>query len=233
MRLPHELAIALLAEATLAATIAGLVIRGRWRYLVSFAVYVPVILTGNVLVTWWTERFWVKSFWVLKESVYGALYLCIALELGWLTFRPFKGAEAALKRLATVALVLLAVLLATAPGRDSQFLEVAGEMLPRVTMVTVWLLALIFVLAHWYRIPWDPFLFGIGVSLGAYLAVFGVLLRLEGIFGWAARPYLNALAPPAYLALTAWWAYLAWRPEPADADGRRRLLHDLQLEASP
>jgi hypothetical protein len=232
MRLPYEVVIALLAEATLAAAITGLVVRGRWRYLVSFAVYVPVVLTGNVLVTWWPETFWVKWFWILKESVYGALHLCIAVEMGWLTIRPFRGAEAALKRLVTVALVVLAVLLATAPGRDSQFLAVAGEMLPRVTMVTVWLFALILVLAHWYRFPWDPFLFGIGVSLGAYLAVFGVLLRLEGIFGWAARPYLNALDPPASVALTGWWAYLAWRAEPAAAGGRRRLLHDLQLEAS-
>jgi len=232
MRLPHEVAIALLVEAALAATCAGLLFRGRWRRLVTFSVYVPTVLTGNVLVTWWPETFWVYRFWILKESVYSSLTLCIALELGWLTLRPFKGAEATLRRVTVVALVAMAILLATSPGRESTFLAVAGEVLPRVTTVTVWLMALTLVLAHWYRIPWDPFVLGVAVSFGAYQAVFGVLLRLEGIYGWAVQPYLNALDPPAYLVLTVWWAYMCWRPDPAGSSGRRRLLQDLQLEAS-
>jgi hypothetical protein len=54
-------------------------------------------------------------------------------------------------------------------------------------------------------------------SFAAYLALFGSLLRLEGLHGWSAQAYLNALDPPAYLLLAGWWLYIAWRSDDADA----------------
>jgi len=227
---PLSVAIALLVEAALVAALTGLALRGRWRQLLAFTAYLAAVLTGNILITWWPERFWVLSFWVVKEATYAALLLGVVLELAWLTFRPFRGAATTARRMILVALLLLAALLALAPARDSAHLAAAGELLPRFATITVWLLAGVLALAHWYRVPWDRFHLSVAWSLVAHMTVFGVLLRLEGIHGWAAQVYLNALDPPAYLALTSWWAWVAWRPEPVGADARQHLLEDLGFE---
>lgn len=219
--------IAILVEGVLVVVLAGLWVRGRWRLLVSFALYVATVLAGNVLVTWWPETFWVPGFWVAKETAYAVLILSMAVELAWATFRPFPGAETAFHRLLALALIVMGVLLVAAPDRDSSFLAVAGELLPRISTVTVWLLAGILALAHWYRIPWEPFHLRVAAALVAYAGIFGSLLRLEGIYGWSVQPYLNAIDPPAYLALTVWWAAVAWGRLP-ERSARQVLLERLQ-----
>ena len=47
---------------------------------------------GNILVTLWPARFFTPSFWVLKQGVYDALKMAVALELAWRAFDAFPGA---------------------------------------------------------------------------------------------------------------------------------------------
>jgi hypothetical protein len=113
-----------------------------------------------------------------------------------------------------------------APARPTSdwYLLAAGELHPRVIVATVWIMVATLALATWHRVPVHPFHRGIALSLGLYLTVFGALLRLEGMYGWSVQRYLNAVDPLAYVAVTGFWAYLAWRPEPAEALEHDRLL---------
>lgn len=227
-----QLLVALLVEVALAAVGVGLLARGRWRLNWCFSAYVPAILAGNVLVTWWPQVFYVPGFWMAKQIVYDVLKLGLALELAWRTFRVFPGAGAAARRVVLVILLLTTIATIAASGRGVSYLKVAGDLHPRVINGTIWLLAATLGLAQWYRIPVHPFHRAILTSLGAYLAVFGVLLRLEGLHGWAAQPYLNALDPLAYLLLTLYWAHVAWRPESALARAHLETLRKVELRTA-
>jgi hypothetical protein len=153
-----------------------------------------------------------------KQVLYDMLKLGIALELAWRTFRVFPGAAAAALRatLGVLTVTTLAVLAAPTQSSSSEvFLIASGELHPRLLNGTIWLMATTLVIARWYSVPVHPFHTGLLISFASYLMVFGLLLRLEGIYGWAAQPYLNAIDPPAYLLLVCFWAYLAWRQEGA------------------
>lgn len=225
-------AVALLTEAAFLSILAGLVIRGRWRLSWLFSAYVVAAFTGNVLVTWWPQLFFVPGFWMAKQAVYDALKLGLAVELTWRTFRVFPGARAAAGRVTATVIAITTLATMAASGGGLDYLGAAGDLHPRVVNGTVWLLAATFAVAQWYRVPIHPFHSAVLASYGAYLAVFGVLLRLEGLYGWAAQPYLNALDPPVYLLLTLYWAVIAWRPESAVALAHAETLRKVELRTA-
>lgn len=227
-----QLFVALSVEVALAAVAAGLLARGRWRLSWFLSAYVPVVLICETLVAWWPRVFFVPGFWMAKQIVYDVLKLGLALELAWRTFRVFPGAGAAARRVVLVILLLTTIVTIAASGGGVSYLKVAGDLHPRVINGTIWLLAATLGLAQWYRVPIHPFHRAILASLGAYLAVFGVLLRLEGLHGWAAQPYLNALDPLAYLLLTLYWAHMAWRPESALARAHLETLRKVELRTA-
>jgi hypothetical protein len=108
----------------------------------------------------------------------------------------------------------LAALALPLAGSDASSYETAvKDFYPRVMDGTVWLFASTLVLAWFYRVPLHPFHRAILVTLAAYTAFFGILLRLFSRYEFMAyRPYVNALNAIACMLLYAWWAYLAWRP---------------------
>jgi len=228
-----QVVVAFLAEAVVAAVAAGLLVRGRWRLSWFFTAYLVVVFGCEVAITWWPRVFFRPGFWMLKEAVYDVLKLGVTVELAWRTFRVFPGAGAAARRVMALILLVTTVVTVAASGRGLSYLTVAGELHPRVINGTIWLLAATLGLAQWYRVPLHPFHRAILASLGAYLAVFGVLLHLEGLHGWAAQPYLNALDPAAYLLLTLYWAHLAWRPESALARAHLATLRKVELRTAP
>lgn len=227
-----QLVILLLVHAALAAVGAGLLVRGRWRLCGFFSAYIPVVLICEILVAWWPRVFYVPGFWMAKQIVYDVLKLGLALELAWRTFRVFPGAGAAARRVVLMILLLTTVVTLAASGGGLSYLTMAGDLHPRAINGTIWLLAATLGLAQWYRVPVHPFHRAILASLGAYLAVFGVLLGLEGLHGWAAQPYLNALDPAAYLLLTLYWAHVAWRPESALARAHLETLRKVELRTA-
>ncbi len=211
----------------------GLWVRGRWRLCWSFDAYLIVILTCEMLVICWPRLFFTPGFWMVKEALYDLLKLGIAFELAWRTFRVFPGAGSAARRIAGLIVVVTTVVTVAASGGGLSYLTVAGELHPRVINGTIWLLAATLGLAQWYRVPLHPFHRALLASFGAYLAVFSVLLHLEGLHGWAAQPYLNALDPAAYLLLTLYWARLAWRPESALVQAHLETLRKVELRTAP
>jgi hypothetical protein len=169
-----------------------------------------------------------------KQLAYDVLKLGIALEVAWRTFRIFPGAGATVRRVVLLILVVTTAMVLAAPfdSSVSWFLTMSGHIQPRVVNGTTWILAATMGLAFFYRVPLHPFHTGLISSLAAYLAVFGTLLRLEGLYGWAAQPYLNALDPAAYLLLTCWWARIAWRPDSEVALAHAEVLRKLELRAA-
>ena len=90
----------------LVAVLAGLFLRDRARLCWSFVAYAAAILLGNTLASFWPARFYNPSFWVLKQGVYDALKMAVALELAWRAFEAFPGAMRTARR---AVLALLAV----------------------------------------------------------------------------------------------------------------------------
>lgn len=225
-------AVALLTEAALLAIGTGLLVRRRWRLSWFFSAYVLAAFTGNVLVTWWSPLFFVPGFWMAKQAVYDALKIGLAVELAWRTFRAFPGARAAARQMTAAVLAVTTVAAMAVSGSGLNYLGAFGDLHPRVVNGTVWLLAATFVVAQWYRVPIHPFHSAVLASYGAYLALFGVLLSLVGLYGWAALPYFNALDPPAYLLATLYWAVIAWRTESAVALAHAETLRKVELRTA-
>jgi len=46
-----------------------------------------------------------------------------------------------------------------------------------------------------------------------YLVVFSAVMKLVAEYGWS--HWLTTLGPVAYLLTCSWWAWTAWRAEPA------------------
>ena len=84
-----QLLVAHLVKLGLVALLAGMVLRGRMGLCWTFGAYVLAILVGNTLVTLAPERFYTPAFWVLKQGVYDALKVAIAIELAWRAFAAF------------------------------------------------------------------------------------------------------------------------------------------------
>lgn len=203
-----QIAIAVSVELALAVTLVGLLATGRDRIARFFVAYVAAALAANVLTTWWPDQFFQPWFWLAKQATYDVLRLGLAVELAARIFRPFPGAQGT-ARVAVLGILLLtaATVIVGVPHAGA-----AGPLHPRMLNGTIWLLAATFAMAQYYRVPLHPFHAAIVVSLGAYMAVFGALLRLEGLypgFLWV----LNTIDPAAYLLLACWWAHVAWRPD--------------------
>jgi hypothetical protein len=148
---PREIAVAIAGEMALLATALGLIVRGRWRLSWFLALYVPVNLTCEVFITSWPERFWASEFWIVKETIYDALTLGIALELAWRTFHVFPGAESTARKTALLILTGTALAVMVVPmesSRSSPFAVVMGQLHPRVMGGTIWLMAATLALAQ-------------------------------------------------------------------------------------
>lgn len=232
MMTTDQLVVAWLVEVALAVTGIGLVSRKRWRLSWFFSAYVPTALLGNVLVTWWPQVFFAPAFWMAKQVTYDLLKLGLAVELSWKTFRVFAGAQALAWKAALVILALTTIAVAAISGDGLDYLTASGQLHPRVLNGTVWLFVTTLALAHWYRVPVHPFHRALQASFGAYLALFGALLGLQGVHGWAAQPYLNALDPPAYLLLTLYWAHLAWRRDSVHVRAHVETLRKVELRTA-
>jgi hypothetical protein len=220
MTLPQQL-LAGLSQLAMIACLIGLVRSGRWRLCYGFAAYVAVILTLGPLTTWGPEFFRTWRYWSIKQTAYDAVKLVMVVELAGRICREFPGAKAVTSRWVLAVLLLTAggIILSAFSGWPVDFLLfAAGELHARAVLGTLWLLAATVVLVRHYRLIVHPHHMGILVGFGAYTALFGALLRLMHVQGWSALSVWSALDPPAYVALTVWFAWMAWRPDGVDAD---------------
>lgn len=210
-----QLAVAHVVRLVLLVLIAGLLWRGRVRQCWAFAAYVLAVLLGNTLVSFWPDRFHNPSFWVVKQGVYDTLKMAIALELAWRAFGAFPGALRT-ARLVLLTLLVVSTLALAALSRPSSYANV-WEWQPGVATAALWLLTATALMVVWYQVPLSGWQRAIMLGLAPYLLVFVTLLDLLGRRGWAIGGLVATAETLAYLALVTFWAWAAWRRDPAPA----------------
>ena len=206
------LAVAHAVKVALLVTLAGIVARRRVRLCWAFPLYVVAILLGNSLQSFWPAQFHTSEFWIVKQRVYDALKLLLALELAWRAFRLFPGA------LRTARAVLAAILAATTlvvvfvtPPADYSTL---WQWQPSIVTGTLWMFTATALLVVWYQVPVHDWQRAIMLGLVSYLVVFVLYMDLLRRFGWDYRLAVGWLDVLTYLALCIFWAWAAWRRDP-------------------
>jgi hypothetical protein len=209
-----HLAIAHAVKLALVALLAGLLWRRRARLCWSFAAYALAILVGNSLASFWPAQFYTPSFWVLKQGVYDALKMAIALELAGRAFIAFPGAMRVARRV-FLAVLALSTFVLTALTPPSSYLTL-WEWQPGIATAALWLLTATALLVVWYQVPVHEWQRAIMLGFAPYLLVFVTVLDLLRRHGWAAlHAGTGLLDSAAYLALVTFWAWAAWRRDPA------------------
>jgi hypothetical protein len=214
-----QLVVSHAVKVALVALLAGLVMRGQARYCWSFGAYILATLVGNSLATLWPDTFYNPTFWVLKQGVYDALKMAVALELAWRAFEAFPGA----KRVARSVFLVLLTASAFALGAltpHSSYLTL-WEWQPGTAVAALWLLTGTALLVVWYQVPVHEWQRAIMLGFAPYLLVFVAALELLKTRGWlAARTDAGLLDSTAFLVLVLFWVWTIWRPTgaiPAEA----------------
>jgi hypothetical protein len=211
----------------LATVLCGIHRRRLYRIARWLAPYLAVVMLGELLVLLWTDRFYVWEFWLAKETLYGALKLALAVELGGLIFTAFPGAAATARRASLLVLGGICVTLLAAPSTGVKLQDLALELQPRLANGTAFLLLVVWLLALWYHVPTHPFHRAILAGLSSYLLVFTVLLRFLDSRGWEVQYLTNYADALGYLVMLGYWNWVVWRREPAE-EPRAELLRALQ-----
>jgi hypothetical protein len=211
-----ELAIAHAVKALVVLALAGLAYRRRYRIAWAFAVYLIAILLFNVLMSFWPERFYNQSFYMLAQAAWDVAKISVALELAYRAFRAFPGARKLARPVLFVILALTTLALIRFPptsgSTTESFLVVLTDWHPRILSGTIWLLTATMLLVVWFHLPIHPFQRAILLGFTPYLLVFTTLLSILRSKGWSMRGDVSLADGLAYSAVVAWWAYAAWRP---------------------
>jgi hypothetical protein len=199
------------------AVMVGVLRRGRVRLCWSFPAYLAAFFASSALVAVWPGKFFTEGFWVVQQTAFNALKVAVALELGMRVFHAFPTADANAKRSLVVGMFLTALALVGLPAAASGYRSFIDVVQPRVLQGTIWMLNGLAILIVWYRLPVHAFHKAILAGFVPYLLVFVTLLRLCQRFDWNERVYaVFSVADPAAFALVlAYWAWAAWRPDPA------------------
>jgi hypothetical protein len=207
----HQLLVANLVRTAILLIFIGLLVKRRAHLCWSFTIYLAAIVTGNTLISFWPERFYTQSFYILKETVYNILMLCVATELAYRVFRAFPGALSRARVVLAPLLALIAIAIISVPtGTD--YRDIVTRYHPQVQTGLIWVFSATAVLAVWYNIPLHRLHRALLLGFTSNLIVFATLYNILRSFGWQ-RLYdpIARLDTYAYLALVAWWAFTAWR----------------------
>lgn len=206
----------------LLAALAGLLFRRRGGECWSFLLYLAAIVVTGQLQATWPDRYFNYSYYLRFQAVWNLLKFATALELAARIFGRFPRALARVRLLAIVVLVVTTVL-ALAPPLDLQVRRLILGWEPRTQAAALWLMTLVSLLVVWYRLPIGLFQRAILLGFVPYLAVFGTLLsvlrQLDVTHGWP-LDIVNIVDGSAYLAVSTWWAYNAWRTRETQAPER-------------
>jgi hypothetical protein len=213
---PQQLLVAHANQLAMALCLAGIVLRGRFRFSRCLTLFLVAALAGNMSATLWQDTFFTYNWWVVRQVTYGVLMLATALELVYLTFAALPGAHAAVRGalLGILGLTFMSLVLLPDGGGYRSF---STSLLPRMVNGTVWLFVASVGVSLLYRVPIHPWHRAIMTGFAAYLTVFGVLFRVIDVFGWRILGVVNALDPLAYLGLLGYWTWMAWRRDAVPA----------------
>ena len=206
-----QFAVSHAVKVALLALLVGLVVRGQARHCWSFGVYALAILVGNSLASLWPGTFYNPSFWILKQGIYDALKMAVALELAWRAFAAFPGAKR-VARMVFLALLTASAFSLGALTPKSSYMTL-WEWQPGTAVASLWLLTGTALLVVWYQIPVHDWQRIIMLGFAPYLLVFVATLELLKARGWiVARTGAGLLDSVAYLILVLFWVWAVWRP---------------------
>jgi len=209
-------------------TLTGILVRHRASRCWSFVAYLLAIVTCNGLVSFWPSGLlFDRSFFITTQGIFDVLKLLVALELVLQAVRAFPGAAASARRFALLILASTLAAILTGPGNVSY--PVFFEWQPKIVAGTIWLFTMTALMALWYHLPIHRWHRAILMGFAPYLFVFQTLLGLLHNFGYSFVRRLSALDGVAYLVLTAWWSFSAWRPAEV-VEVAPEVLHVLGLE---
>lgn len=211
-----QILLALAVKAALVMTLVGLIARRRVRLCYAFVVYAVLVLGCETLVAVWPSRFYRADFWMMKQALYDAAKVVVALELAYRVVRAFPGA---MRTARLSALTLLAgSTLVIVGGPWAAGYRAMAEWQPRMVLGVVSLFTVTALVVLWYNLPVRYWHRALLMGFSAYLLVFTVVLNVLRTQGWAMVSWLGLADAGAYLMLTMWWAVAAWAPEVAPAD---------------
>lgn len=192
----------------IAATLTGLLARGRASQCWSFVAYLCGILTCDTLVWVAPERYYTVAFWGAKQALFDVLRTAVALEMTWRVVRAFPGALQVARRSALVLLVGGSLALAGAP-RQARLHDLVGWQ-PRVVACTALLFTLTALLVAWYHLPIRRLHRVIMGGFAIYSVFFATALSLMTRSGFDHRVWLNLIDALAYLGVCIAWLRAAW-----------------------
>lgn len=202
-----QLVLAHLNKVVMLAVLAGMIWRARAGQCWAFSLYLLATMTGNVLASFWPERFFTPSFWMLKQAVYDLLKVAIGAELAWRALAAFPGTWRTARVVFAGLLGVTTLVLVWVTPRASY--ETLWTWHPSVLTGAVWPLTVTALIVTWYHLPIGPWPRAIMLGLAPYL-LSQVLLRMlqrQGLtFEWNGRA-----DSVAWLVLMSFWAYAAWR----------------------
>ena len=203
-----------IAAVLLAIVAAGLLVRGRVGLCCAFFIEVLVALTTNRLQAHWPERFFVFTFYAVKETVLAVLTIVVGLEVWRKSFSRFPKARVRVGILIASALLATAVAAAMVPEDLSRYKALVTILVPRLNSGTLCVLTMVVAAATWYRIPLHPL--HRAVLMGHAVVLSGQVLLLS-MLGWSSDPNsvletLSDLNRLVFLGACSWWAWAAWRP---------------------
>jgi hypothetical protein len=214
----QQLAIGFFGVTMLALTVAGLLRRERAGICRAFTVYLSWMMVADLCVLVAPDRFWTWEFWLFKQTVFDLLELAIAVEVAYWIFLGFPGAARSARGIMFLFLAgtLVAVLMLPheTAARDQSDLML-GSLRVRLEVGVAWMFAAIAALVRWYDIPLPSIHRSIIVGFVIHLFVFSTVLEAVAAHGYEWAAPLQSFGPAALAAICCWWAWTAWRPEPA------------------
>jgi hypothetical protein len=200
----------------------GIFVRRRYSECWSFPVYVLAVLVTETIVALYPERLFRWDVWICQQFLFDLCKLAVAIELSRRAFMVFPTARTVARAgwALVIAITTLSVAAAT-PDRVTTALETYQAFVfsiePRLVNATIWLFVITARLVVFFNIPWSDWHRAISLGFAVYLLVFSTGLNLERRFAWGLQDLLNRVEGTAYLALTVWWAYAAWRRDDGPA----------------
>ena len=216
----NPLVLHLTIKLALVAVLAGIVARRRFADCRSFPVYLLAVLLTETAVSLFPSRLFRWDVWVVQQFLFDLCKLAVAIELARRAFALFPGARAT-ARIGWAVVVVLTTLSVAAitPDRTASAARAAYQSFlfaiePRIVNATLWLLVITARLVSFFNLPWSDWHRAISLGFCVYLVVFVTGLNVLRKLGWGIVDVVNRIDGTAYLLLTLWWAWAAWRREP-------------------
>jgi len=216
-----------LSIATLTLAALKLFIKGTYReYPVFFSYLGLQALTSTIefILSYRSYRTYFLFYWT-SDAVIVLISFAVLFEVMRHLLRSYGSlrpqARAALYAGSAITLALAILILALQPKSSERTLIVMillREQLARIAQVG--LLAVMFILAMFFRLRWKQLAFGISLGLGLYASVYLAAVSMREYFGAGQADLFSLLLSIAYnVAVLIWLSYL-FQPEAAPTAAR-------------